>query len=397
MKKLNFSAFACLILSAVFLPSAFGNHRTGSLPLPELLVAGDFNADGNLDLAVNVDGFDYVAILTGDGLGGFTLKGRVATGTLPKGLAAGDINRDGHIDLVGCSNWDYQAEVYLGDGVGGFGTRDNAVRGEGGPNRDVLADFNNDGNLDLAVQGPDEGVVLIYLGNGKGGFILPPSELEDLLHCEGIATADFNHDGNQDLGIVTTHTNLAHIFLGDGTGKFSLSAEFPVNDDAETLAPGDLNNDGKLDLVVAGAGSENVAGNFVQTFLGDGTGNFTLKETTLLDPGNMKGLIAVADFNEDGKLDVAFPVTGTQIAHHPSTTVLIFLGDGTGKLVAGTSFTAEEEPHTVIARDLNNDGHLDLAVSNRSSATVSIHLGNGTGTFTKSASVSVLCEGGVCE
>ena len=59
------------------------------MALPEILVAGDLNEDGKVDLAVNVTGFDNIAILTGDGLGGFTLKGHVATDTLPKGLAAG--------------------------------------------------------------------------------------------------------------------------------------------------------------------------------------------------------------------------------------------------------------------------------------------------------------------
>jgi len=134
-----------------------------------------------------------------------------------------------------------------------------------------------------------------------------------------------------------------------------------------------------------------------QDFIGDGTGNFTLKQTTLLGRGNTKGLIALADFNEDGKLDLAFPFTSDQIAHQPSVRVLIFLGDGTGNLVEGTTVTAEEEPHTVLARDLNGDGHVDLAVSNRTAGTVSIHLGNGTGNFTKVASVSVVCEGGVCD
>jgi len=399
MKKSHFSALACFVLSAIFLPAAFGNHRTGSEALPELLVAGDLNEDGNLDLAVNVTGFDNIAILTGNGLGAFTLNGHIATDTLPKGLAAGDLNRDHHIDLVDCTNWGYDAEVHLGDGLGGFGTRDYLARGEGGPNRTILADFNNDRKLDCAVNGPDEGVILVYLGDGKGGFLLPPSELEDLRHCDGFAAADLNGDGKQDIAVVThgNQNNLVHIFLGDGTGNFNTGAEISITQDATTLAPGDLNNDGKMDLVVAGAGPENKNGNFVQTLLGDGTGNFTLKQTTFLGKGNTKGLIALADFNEDGKLDLAFPFTSDQIAHQPSTRVLIFLGDGTGNLVEGATVTAEEEPHTVIAADLNKDGHLDLAVSNRTSGTVSIHLGNGTGNFTKVASVSVVCEGGVCE
>lgn len=399
MKKPHYSALACLVLSAAFLLPAFGNHRTGSLALPEILVAGDLNEDGKLDLAVNVTGFDNIAFLTGDGLGGFTLNGRVPTDTLPKGLAAGDLNRDHHIDLVDCTNWGYDAEVHLGDGLGGFGTRDYMARGEGGPNRVILADFNNDQKLDAAVTGPDEGVILVYLGNGSGGFNVPPFELEDLQACDGLTNADLNGDGNQDIAVVThgQKNNVLHIFLGDGTGNFNKGPELNTNQAAVTVAAGDLNNDGKLDLVVAGAGPENNNGNFIQTFLGDGTGNFTLMETTPLGKGNIKGLIALADFNEDGKIDVAYPLTGTQIRHQKSTTVLIFLGDGTGRLVAGTSVTAEEEPHTVVATDLNGDGHADLAVSNRTSGTVTIHLGSGSGTFTKVASVSVVCEGGACE
>jgi FG-GAP-like repeat len=397
MKKLHY--FACLVLSAAFALPAFGNHRTGTLALPELLVAVDLNEDGKLDLAVNVTGFDNIAILIGNGLGGFTLNGHIQTDTLPKGLSAGDLNRDHHIDLVGCSNWGYDAEVHLGDGLGGFGPRDNWVRGEGGPNRTILADFNNDRKLDLAVSGPDEGVLLIYFGDGKGGFNPFPSELEDLLHCDGFTAADLNGDGKQDLAVVThgQQNSFCHIFLGDGTGNFSTGPELSVNQDAATVAAVDLNNDGKLDLVVAGAGPENTTGNFILTFLGDGTGNFTLKQTTLLGRGAIKGLLGVADFNEDGKADVAYPLASTQIHHDFSTDVLIFLGDGTGNLVQGTTVTSEEEPHTVVATDLNGDGHVDLAVSNRTSGTVTIHLGNGTGTFTKVASVSVVCEGGVCQ
>jgi len=399
MKKLHYSVLACLVLSAAFLFKAFGNHRTGTLALPEILVAGDLNEDGKLDLAVNVTGFDNIAILKGDGLGGFTLNGHIHTDTLPKGLAIGDVNRDHHIDLMDCTNWGYDAEVHLGDGLGGFGSLDYLVRGEGGPNRLLLADFNNDQNLDAAVNGPNEGVILVYMGNGRGGFNVPPFELEDLRRCEGLTHADFNRDGNQDLAVVThgNQNSFCHIFLGDGTGNFKKGPELNINQDAATVAASDLNNDGKLDLVVAGAGPENNTGNFIQTFLGHGTGNFTLKQTTSLGRGAIKGLLGVADFNEDGKADVAYPLSSIQRAHDSSTQVLIFLGDGTGNLVQGTTVTAEEEPHTVVAKDLNGDGHVDLAVSNRTAGTVSIHLGSGTGTFTKVSSVSVVCEGGACD
>src|SRR2546426_9171404 len=99
------SVLAYFVLSATFLPSAFGNHRSGDLALPELIAAGDFNGDGNLDLAVNVTGFDMVAIFLGDGKGGLSLKGHVALDTLPKGLGVADMNQDGHADLVSCTAW----------------------------------------------------------------------------------------------------------------------------------------------------------------------------------------------------------------------------------------------------------------------------------------------------
>ncbi len=395
---------AALALSVALLSPAFGNHRTGSLPLPELIVAGDLNEDGNMDLVVNVTGFDHIAFLLGDGLGGFTLSGRVPTDTLPRGLAIADLNRDGHLDIVGANNWGYNVEIHLGDGKGGFGYRDNSAKAEGGPNRVVLADFNNDLAQDMAVVGPDEGVALIYLGKNNGGFEVPPSEIrENIPNCQGLAVADFNNDGNVDLAF-TSYTGKGpgqshvEIFLGDGTGAFSTHSELPINDQAGALGIGDLNNDGKIDLIVAGAGPGNPSGNFLQMFLGDGTGNFTLKQSLTLDnPGTFKGEIAVADFNEDGTPDVAFPVSSAPNDDRMrSTSVHLLFGDGTGNLVQASDLTVDTAPHTVIAVDLNKDSHLDLAVTNRTGGTVSILLGDGAGAFTLVTTISVICKGGVC-
>src|SRR4030095_7591795 len=182
MKKIQFAALACFILSAAFLPSAFANHRTGKIIAPELLVAGDFNQDGNMDLAVNCTGFEFVGILFGDGQVGFALGGEFPTDTLPKGLQVGDVDRDGHLDLVTCNNWGYDETVFLGDGLGAFhvAAPPSEIDGDGEPVRLLLRDFNNDGRLDIAVNAPDEGSMLLYFGDGRGNLPRASEEGEAL-------------------------------------------------------------------------------------------------------------------------------------------------------------------------------------------------------------------------
>ncbi len=165
---------------------------------------------------------------------------------------------------------------------------------------------------------------------------------------------------------------------------------FSVGDLPSSCKIGDLNNDGKQDIVVAGALPHNTTDNFISTYLGNGRGVFALAQTVNLGSGSLKGDIALGDWNEDGNLDVAFPKTSTQIPHEPSTSILLYFGDGHGHLSAGPVLTVGEEPHTVIAVDVNHDGHLDLANTNRTDGTVTALLGDGNGNFTVSSTTSVL-------
>ena len=397
MKRIYFSALVCLVLFGAFLPSAWANHRTGSIIAPELIVAGDFNQDGNMDLAVNCAGFEVVAILFGDGQGGFTLGGHFATDTLNKGLQVGDVNRDGHLDLVTCNNWGYDESILLGDGLGAFHSASppTEVDGDGEPVRLLLRDFNNDGLLDIAVNAPDDGKLVRFFGDGKGNFPGPDLEVEGVAHPYGMDAGDFNNDGNLDMAVTgpsprdASRDSVVSILLGDGAGGFSVST-FTLNRHPSSVKVGDLNNDGILDLVVAGTLPNSGDNNFISTYLGDGAGNFTLTQFLDLGVGNLKGDIAIGDFNEDGFLDVAYPVTGTQTPKMHSTHVLTFFGNGTGNLVAGPTLTVGQEPHTVIAVDVNKDGHLDLAVTNRTDGTVTVLLGDGHGNFTVSSTTSVL-------
>lgn len=98
--------------------------------------------------------------------------------------------------------------------------------------------------------------------------------------------------------------------------------------------------------------------------------------------------MALGDFNEDGNCDIAFPVPYSQ-GETPSSTVLIFLGDGAGGLTTGQSLTLGLAPDSAVTADFNRDGHLDLGVTNRTDGTVSILSGTGSGSFTAGAVIPV--------
>src|SRR5712691_7924359 len=252
MKQQQFFAWACVVLSVAFLPSALANHRTGSIIAPELLVAGDFNQDGNMDLAVNCTGFDVVAILFGDGQGGFTLWGHFPVDTLSKGLDVGDVNRDGHLDLVSATNWGYDENILLSDGLGAFhvATPPTEVDGDGEPVRLLLRDFNNDGKLDIFVNAPDDDKVVLYFGDGKGNFPGPDIEVEGVQQPYGMDAGDFNKDGNLDMAVtgesMLAGNSVVTILLGNGAGGFSVKSVFAVNDLPSSVKVADLNNDGIL-------------------------------------------------------------------------------------------------------------------------------------------------------
>jgi hypothetical protein len=391
--------FGCILATAS--PTAFANHRSGDFALPEIIRAGDFNGDGNLDLLVNVSGFDHIAMFQGDGQGNFALKRQFETDTLPKGLIVGDVDNDGRLDFATIHEWGYNTKVNFGDGTGGF-TFAQELKGDGEATRVYMADLNNDGNLDLIGNAPQEGAIAFFYSKGGGHFNVHPEELEDLPNCQAVGIGDFNGDGNQDVAVAfyedhtSTGSHMA-VFLGDGDETFTELNRFDINPEATNVIPADVNNDGKIDLLVSGAGAENDAGIFFSVYLGQGNGFFTAKQIENLGTGSMKGEITLADFNEDGKVDLALPISSIQGTQSPgridantkSTSVFIYLGDGTGAFTRGQTARVGQEPHTAVASDLNGDGHIDLVVSNRSDATISVLFGNGDGTFTTHATIPV--------
>jgi len=145
---------------------------------------------------------------------------------------------------------------------------------------------------------------------------------------------------------------------------FILTSTLTAGPSPGTVAVGDFNRDGKLDLAVG-----NTASNTVSVFLGDGTGQFTLGSTSVTDEGPF--FLMVGDFNGDGILDL---VTG----NHDAQTVSILLGDGTGNFTLASSTPVDGGPLAVAVGDFNGDGKLDVVTSNdkgSSPGSVSILLG----------------------
>jgi hypothetical protein len=182
-----------------------------------------------------------------------------------------------------------------------------------------------------------------------------------------VALGDLNGDGRVDL-VLTDRGSLVSILLGDGAGGFGPAREDYFVGGAWFVALGDLNGDGRLDLAVSDR-----YGDRVSVLLGDGTGRFGA--ATPFAVGAFPTSVALGDFNEDGHLDLA--VTNSYGSH----TVSILLGDGTGGFGAATPFAVGANPWFVALGDLNGDGRLDLAVANYNGGTVSILLGDGTGAF----------------
>jgi uncharacterized protein (TIGR03437 family) len=372
------------------------------------MAAGDFNNDGKLDVAISDSQSGTVSILLGDGTGKFPTEHDYSTGygvvaTNPLGnLFAMDLDGDGNLDVViACGQPDVLSAVpYLSNQITAFfGAGDGTLIGPpayhvgSGVNALAVADFNGDGKPDIAVA---SGSVWILLAGSGGAFATPVSiSLGSGVSASGIAAADLNGDGKPDLVVGDSNGSGVYVLLGKGDGTFQAPVKYPVGGIVNSIAIADFNGDGKPDIAVCGSdyGSDSTVG----ILLGNGNGTFQAV-TNLSGFGSDPIALAVGDFNNDGKPDLAIVDHGTFNTNPLPGGVAVYLGKGNGAFQTPVNYTAGLNPLSIAAADVNGDKTLDLLVgaedpnyNTNGQWDVAVLLGKGDGTF-KAASYAASSE-----
>jgi hypothetical protein len=352
---------------------------------PNAGIEADVNGDGIPDLIAanacgdkNCETTGVVKVLLGNGDGTFKSGGssQSAADGSSVYVTAADFNGDGKLDLVVVNtgiNELGDVSVLLGKGGGRF--KKPVPYDLGAVPLFVRAgDFNRDGKPDLAVT-TNSNFVAVLLNNGDGTFQSPL----DYATEEGpqdLAGADFNGDGNLDLVVVDEcghiegcRNGTVSILLGRGDGTFQDQQSYLVGIFPLQAAAADFNGDGKLDLAVTmpcGADPNCVSNGGVGVLLGNGDGTFQ-PVTPYIGTGLDTARLNVGDFNSDGKMDVA-------ALNYQTASLTIFPGKGDGTLKAGIPFDVGNDPISVSVTDFDGNGSADMAVLNEIDRTFSVLL-----------------------
>jgi len=288
----------------------FQKQRCFSVPAPGALASGDFNEDGNQDLAVmeaGGTGKGTLCLYLGEGDGSFRRGSCYVLGIETVSVTVSDFNGDGHLDVaVANSNQNGKAGnvmVFFGDGTGKL-ERPTEYAVAGAPWSIATGDLNGDHHPDLAVTNLG-GYVSVFINDGTGHFLKPVPYAWNGSPVD-VKIADLRHNGNQDLVVADTAEGMA-VLLNNGDGTFGKATIYPPTCQncvaPEACVVADFNLDGKLDVACATSIDDSYL------FYGDGKGNFG-SSIPIHDAINFQGgfSIAAGDFNNDKAPDLAIPI-----------------------------------------------------------------------------------------
>jgi hypothetical protein len=329
---------------------------------PNGIAFGDLNGDGAQDIVVT-NGNNTISVGLGNGAGGFGARTDFATDPSPTSPVIGDFNRDNRLDVAVVCQASNDVCLYYGDGAGGL-VPGPKLWGGLSPVEVSIADLNGDGWTDFAIASSGYSWAVLQLATGpntytSGGYVVGRNPL-------AIATGDLNGDGKTDVVTTNNSGNSISVLLGNGAGVSALHTDYPAGYGARGGRLADVNHDGKLDLILVGYAWSGT----MRVMLGDGLGGFG--PYTEFSVGTGPVSVTLADLNADGNLDA---VVANYAAGGPSISIL--RGDGAGGFPIRNDIHANANNTMVALADINGDGVLDLATP--SPANYNVYLFSGSG------------------
>jgi hypothetical protein len=340
---------------------------------------GDLNGDGVPDLVVGDQGMSTVVVRLNDGLGSLQAPVSYALPSTPQAVAIVDVNGDSksdilaiYSDLLGTTSG---LAVFPNQGSGTFGGASLFPAGDS-PGNLVVADLNHDGIPDVVVisnpaDGGQPAGIAVMLGNGTGGFGSPVPYSFGTQRAVSALVGDFNSDGHPDIAVATFDPLVNHgpgtlvLLTGKGDGTFQAGPSQAIGNPSTpggSLAVGDFNRDGKLDIAVAGYSftlnqNGKYLGNGVETLLGKGDGTFSTG--AFVSTVYAARPLTVADVNGDGIADLI----NTGCCGESATTIL--LGNGDGSFKDEEAVFGPQSPNGAAMADFNLDGRPDMVITSK--------------------------------
>lgn len=373
------------VYTEVINPTLTGN-RTGAIAFM------DIDNDGDQDIVtsgMNSLNSAVSKLYRNDGNGIFTDTSTPFIEVSYSAVVFEDIDNDGDQDVLvtGTDNFNQGiTTLYKNDGTGIFSQILNTPFIHVRRGKIAFADIDNDGDQDVFITGGDnttnQAIARLYTNNGSGIFTEIPGTIFTPVIGD-IAFADVDNDGDQDLFITGGNSNLptSKLYLNDGTGNFTVSSATFAQVFYSSAAFADIDNDGDLDLILAGSQSTSTTSSITKLYRNNGSGMFTEVSGTLFEPMNT-GDLAFADVDNDGDQDVL--ISGR--SNSSQSVTRLYLNDGTGNYTADATNSFPGSYFTSIAfSDVDNDGDQDVLITGYTilnQPATKLYLNDGSGLFT---------------
>ena len=262
--------------------------------------AADINCDGHVDVISANQTENTLSVLINTGYGSFTNGATLPVGTVPQCVTAADLNGDGKLDLASANGGGSTLSLWYNDGNGGFVSNTTLTVGSG-PSAVVATDVNGDGFQDLICANRNSNTLTVLTNSGSGTFGVA-TNLSVGNTPNALIAVDVTADGKPDLVSVNWGANSMSVWLNNGIGVFETINTYAVGSYPSTVAAGDFNGDGSTDLICANTGPNPGT---LTAYTNNGSGGFIFN-TTLVVGGYIPNVVQ-GDVNGDGKLDLICP------------------------------------------------------------------------------------------